>query len=181
MNRAPPLTQLQSTVEATAASPSPSTSPNRPTAEARSLLATAWLRFRRSKIALVSLCEREFVETARSLGASHLSVLFRQIIPNVLGVVLVSATMLIPTNISAEAALPFLGLGKIVEQGPGEELFRDPRHPYTQALLSAVPLQDPRAARQQQRCISEIPLPASSSAPACHHAGLESAAIAGVQ
>ncbi|MGM7775855.1 ABC transporter permease [Arthrobacter sp. KNU-44] len=56
MNRAPPLTQLQSTVEATAASPSPSTAPNRPTAEARSLLATAWLRIRRSKIALLSLC-----------------------------------------------------------------------------------------------------------------------------
>jgi len=56
MNRAPPLTQLQSTAEATAESPSPSTPPSRPTAEARSLLATAWLRIRRSKIALLSLC-----------------------------------------------------------------------------------------------------------------------------
>lgn len=50
------MTQLQSTVEATAASPSPSTAPKRPTAEARSLLATAWLRIRQSKIALLSLC-----------------------------------------------------------------------------------------------------------------------------
>lgn len=48
-----PVTQLQSTVEATAANPSPSTAPNRLTAEARSLLATAWLRIRRSKIAFV--------------------------------------------------------------------------------------------------------------------------------
>ncbi|XAZ32054.1 ABC transporter permease [Paenarthrobacter ureafaciens] len=60
---------------------------------------------------VLSLREREFVEAARSFGASHLSVLFRQIIPNVMGVVLVYATMLIPTNISAEAALSFLGVG----------------------------------------------------------------------
>ncbi|WP_284984975.1 dipeptide ABC transporter ATP-binding protein [Arthrobacter sp. efr-133-TYG-118] len=118
-------------------------------------------------------------------------------------------------HISHEVAVMYLG--KIVEQGPREELFRDPRHPYTRALLSAVPLPDPRAARQQQkirlrgdlpspanppsgcvfrtrcplfgtlgaehqqRCISEIPRPASAAAPACHHAGLESAALAGVQ
>lgn len=60
---------------------------------------------------VLSLREREFVDAARSFGASHLSVLFRQIIPNVMGVVLVYATMLIPTNISAEAALSFLGVG----------------------------------------------------------------------
>lgn len=60
---------------------------------------------------VLSLREREFVEAARSFGASHISVLFRQIIPNVMGVVLVYATMLIPTNISAEAALSFLGVG----------------------------------------------------------------------
>jgi peptide/nickel transport system permease protein len=60
---------------------------------------------------VLSLRQREFVEAARSFGAGHRSILFRQIIPNVLGVVLVYATMLIPTNISAEAALSFLGVG----------------------------------------------------------------------
>ncbi|MDQ4501276.1 ABC transporter permease [Sinomonas sp. ASV322] len=60
---------------------------------------------------VLSLREREFVEAARAFGASHASILFRQIIPNVMGVVLVYATMLIPTNISAEAALSFLGVG----------------------------------------------------------------------
>ena len=34
-------------------------------------------------------------------------------------------------------------LGRIVEYGDGDEVFDDPKHPYTQALLSAVPVPDP--------------------------------------
>nr|WP_308271967.1 ABC transporter permease [Kitasatospora sp. SUK 42] len=60
---------------------------------------------------VLSLREQEFVEAARAYGASRRSIIFRQIIPNVMGVVLVYATMLIPTNITAEAALSFLGVG----------------------------------------------------------------------
>lgn len=60
---------------------------------------------------VLSIREQEYIEAARSYGASKRTILFTQVIPNVSGVVLVYATMMIPTNISAEAALSFLGVG----------------------------------------------------------------------
>lgn len=44
-------------------------------------------------------------------------------------------------------------LGKIVETSTREQLFADPQHPYTQALLSAAPLPDPAAQRRRQRIV----------------------------
>jgi len=60
---------------------------------------------------VLSLREREFVEAARALGAPSGRIIFKEIIPNVIPVVLVYATISIPANITAEAALSFLGAG----------------------------------------------------------------------
>ena len=60
---------------------------------------------------VLSLREREFVEAARSLGAKPSRIVMREILPNVVAVVLVYSTLTIPTNITAEAALSFIGVG----------------------------------------------------------------------
>jgi oligopeptide transport system ATP-binding protein len=48
-------------------------------------------------------------------------------------------------------------LGKLVEVAPSEEIFRNPLHPYTRALLSAIPIPDPDARRERLPLAGEIP------------------------
>ena len=60
---------------------------------------------------VLSLREKEFVEAARSLGASDRRILFKEILPNLVAPIIVYATVLIPQNILFEAALSFLGVG----------------------------------------------------------------------
>ena len=60
---------------------------------------------------VLSLREKEFVESARSLGASNSRIIFREILPNLVAPIIVYATLIIPQNILFEAALSFLGVG----------------------------------------------------------------------
>jgi peptide/nickel transport system permease protein/oligopeptide transport system permease protein len=62
---------------------------------------------------VLSLREREFVDAARSIGARGPYILFRELLPNLVGPILVYATLQIPTNILFEAALDYLGVGLI--------------------------------------------------------------------
>jgi peptide/nickel transport system ATP-binding protein len=52
-------------------------------------------------------------------------------------------------------------LGKIVELGTVEDLYRDPRHPYTVALLSAIPEPDPRRRKKRLVLKGDVPSPAA--------------------
>ncbi|MGN6581077.1 MAG: ABC transporter ATP-binding protein [Bordetella sp.] len=53
-------------------------------------------------------------------------------------------------------------LGRVMERGPTRLVYEAPRHPYTQALLSAAPVPDPRAPRQRILLTGEIPSPMNS-------------------
>jgi peptide/nickel transport system permease protein len=59
----------------------------------------------------LSVAQREFVEASRSLGASNRRIIFREILPNLIGPIIIYATLMIPANILFEAYLSFLGLG----------------------------------------------------------------------
>ena len=60
---------------------------------------------------VIALRHREFVEAARSLGASRWSIMFRDIVPNLVVPIIVYTTLMIPSAIVFEATLSFLGLG----------------------------------------------------------------------
>jgi peptide/nickel transport system permease protein len=59
----------------------------------------------------LSLRKREFVDAARNLGVSNLSIIFREILPNALPPVIVFASVVMATSILMESALAFLALG----------------------------------------------------------------------
>lgn len=70
---------------------------------------TSLARIVRGKV--LSLRREEFVMAAQLMGASHKRVIFRHLIPGVLGEIIVVATIAVPTMILAESALSFLNLG----------------------------------------------------------------------
>lgn len=59
----------------------------------------------------LAIREREYIEAARSLGASDVRIMFVDVLPNLIAPVIVYTTLLIPTSIVFEATLSFLGVG----------------------------------------------------------------------
>lgn len=56
-------------------------------------------------------------------------------------------------------------LGRLVEVAPSDELYENPLHPYTQALLSSMPIPDPKLAAQTKRVILSGELPSPLDVP----------------
>ncbi|HTN24690.1 MAG TPA: ABC transporter permease [Solirubrobacteraceae bacterium] len=74
---------------------------------------------------VLSLREKEFVEAARSLGASDRRIIFRQILPNLVAPIIVYTTLVLPQNILFEAALSFLGVGVQPPQASWGQMISD--------------------------------------------------------
>ena len=73
---------------------------------------TAWQTMSRlTRGQVLSVREKEFIEAARTIGATNGRLMFRHILPNIIGPLLVAETYYIPVYISYEAFLSFIGLG----------------------------------------------------------------------
>jgi len=73
---------------------------------------TSWIGIcRLTRAQFLALREREYVESARMIGAGTWRIIFRHLLPNAAGPLIVSLTLGIPIAIFAEASLSFLGVG----------------------------------------------------------------------
>lgn len=71
--------------------------------------------------------------------------------------------LLVVNHMSKRIAVMYLG--KIVELAPSDELHQHPTHPYTESLLSAIPIPDPKIARASKRIILEGDVPSPLNMP----------------
>jgi oligopeptide transport system permease protein len=73
---------------------------------------TAWETMARlTRGQVLSVRQKEYIEAARTIGASNIRIMFKHILPNIMGPLIVAETLAIPAYIATEAFLSFIGLG----------------------------------------------------------------------
>ncbi len=87
------------------------------------LVANGWVGYARvARGQVLSLRERDYVSAARAIGAGHVRVMTRHVLPNLMGPVIVQMTFAFGTVVLIEASLTFLGLGRHVDYSWGAML-----------------------------------------------------------
>jgi len=76
---------------------------------------------------------------------------------------LVAHDVLVVRHIADEVAV--MSLGQIIEQGPAETVFTGAQHPYTQTLISAIPIPDPYIERARRRIVLIGDVPSAANPP----------------
>ena len=84
------------------------------------LMLTEWIGMSRiARAEMLKLKEQEFVLASRTLGAGSFFIIFKEVLPNIIGPIITQVMFSIPTAIFTEAFLSFVGLGIPVPQFPG--------------------------------------------------------------
>ena len=116
------------------------------------------------------LCDEPISALDVSIQAQIINVLMDMREKKGLTYLLISHDLSMVKHVSDRIAVMYLG--RIVETSSAEELYGHPAHPYTRALISAIPIPDPRVERRRERIILTGQVPGPSDRPAgCCFAG----------
>jgi oligopeptide transport system permease protein len=104
------------------------------------LMITEWISMSRiARAEMLNLKEREYVLASRTLGAGSFAIIFREILPNIIGQIITQTMFSIPTAIFTEAFLSFVGLGIPVPQCSLGSLISDAFNSFTTHPYQIVP------------------------------------------
>ncbi len=101
------------------------------------LSVSGWIGMARQvRTQVMSLKEREYAQAARVMGASHRRILFKHLITNSIGPIIVNTTLMVPQAIFTEAFLAFVGIGISIPQSSSGTMANEAR-----SLIQSYPIQ----------------------------------------